>query len=824
MMLPTGSPATSARRRRPATRSVVRALLGVSLIAIGLSVVPLPRFVTVDDYRVDREPLRFTAAAAVTGGDVESPVAEVEPFVTIGVSLPEAPASPVSVRWRDADGWSEWFELEVEADKAPDRGTEEATRADAHVDGVVTEPLWVGTATAYQVRLPAELADDAATTFTTTTAPGAAAPEVMLVRPDDHQLTVESDAVPAGAQSIGQPAIRGRGEWGARAPSSTIGTAPALKLAVVHHSATGNDYTPADVPAILRSIQAFHMDGNGWSDIGYNFIVDKFGGIWEGRDGSLVRNSIGAHAEGFNTGSVGVMALGDYSAGTPGATQVTNIADVIAWKFANAGIDPSTRVDFTSGGSSTIPAGTVVNLPRVVGHRDVGSTDCPGSNLYASLSSRIRPILPALVAGKASPVGVVDVAAGGAASVFVSGWTFDPLETAPIEVHAYIDGVGYNLGPTTIERPDLASAYPGVGTRHGFVATVGGIAPGTHSVCVFGINVGPGTNTLLNCQDVVVRTGDPIGVLEQVIAGPDGALAVSGWAFDPDLAGPADIHVYVDGRGTNLGGASLPRPDVSAAFRGYGPERGFSWSTGGLAPGRHDVCVFAINAGPGANSLLGCRTVVTPGGAPFGVLDAARGGPDGSLLVWGWTIDPDTAAATDVHVYVDGRGTNLGAGSGERPDIARAFPGYGSRHGYTWGTTGLAPGRHDVCAFAIDTAGGRNTLLRCTSAQVPGGSPFGYVDTVTSGGSRIGVSGWTVDPDTAAPANAHVYIDGVGYNIGAAAVLRPDVAASVPGYGPAHGISWVSPVVSPGNHSVCVFGINVGAGSNTLLDCRVVTV
>ena len=811
--------------------TLFRAGLGAALVAVGLSVVPLPTVTSVADYRVDREPLRFEPMAAVqeapsTDGEVVSQVAEVEPFVTIGVALPEAPTSPVSVRWRDDAGWSDWHELEVEVDKGPDQSTDEGAKAAQHRKGVVTEPLWIGNADAYQVRLPEEAVDPAADTSTTTTsAPiDGAGPEVVVVRPDGQRLEVESDSVPAGAQSVGQPAIRTRGEWGARAPSNSVGTASSLKLAVVHHSATGNDYSPADVPGIIRSIQAFHIDGNGWSDIGYNFIVDKFGGMWEGRDGSLLRNSIGAHAEGFNTGSVGVMALGNYTAGAPGAAQVTNIADVIAWKFANAGIDPDTRVDFTSGGSSTVPAGQVVNLPRVVGHRDVGSTDCPGSNLYAQLSSRIRPILPALVAGKASPVGIVDVLAGGPRSVVLSGWTFDPLETDPIEVHVYVDGVGRNLGPTPYERPDLATAYPGVGTRHGFATTIGDLSPGSHSVCVFGINTGPGSNTLLSCRDVVVQTGDPVGNLDSVWAGPDGTVAVSGWALDPDQGAGIEIHAYVDGRGTNLGPAANYRPDIAGAFPGYGGSHGFSWVTSGLGAGRHEVCVFAINVGAGSNNLLGCRTVVAPGGAPVGVLDAAVGGPDGALALWGWTLDPDTVGPTEVHVYVDGVGINLGRANGERADIAAAFPGYASRHGYSWSTTGLAPGRHQVCAFAIDTGGGPNTLLRCTDATVPGGSPFGSVDAISGSGGRVGVVGWTIDPDTSASIEAHVYIDGVGYNTGPAAHYRPDVAAVAPGYGAAHGISWMSPALAPGNHSVCVLGINRGAGGNTLLTCRTVAV
>jgi len=94
--------------------------------------------------------------------------------------------------------------------------------------------------------------------------------------------------------------VHPRTAWSARAPRSTA-YADSVKMAVVHHSASGNSYTPAQVPAVLRSVQAFHLDGRGWSDIGYNVVIDKFGSVWEGRAGGLSRAVVGTHAMGFNT-------------------------------------------------------------------------------------------------------------------------------------------------------------------------------------------------------------------------------------------------------------------------------------------------------------------------------------------------------------------------------------------------------------------------------------------------------------------------------------------------------------------------------------------
>ncbi|MEZ5239760.1 MAG: N-acetylmuramoyl-L-alanine amidase [Microthrixaceae bacterium] len=106
-----------------------------------------------------------------------------------------------------------------------------------------------------------------------------------------------------------------------------------MKLAVVHHSVSSNSYSQAQVPSVIRGIQAYHMDGRGWDDIGYNFVVDRYGGIWEGRGGGATEPVVGAHASGFNTGTVGVMLLGDFSSAQPTSASVQSAGRVIGWKL-----------------------------------------------------------------------------------------------------------------------------------------------------------------------------------------------------------------------------------------------------------------------------------------------------------------------------------------------------------------------------------------------------------------------------------------------------------------------------------------------------------
>ena len=168
--------------------------------------------------------------------------------------------------------------------------------------------------------------------------------------------------------------------------------APVLRLAVVHHTAGSNDYTRAQAAAIVRGIEVYHVQGNGWNDIGYNFLVDRFGTIYEGRGGGIDQNVIGAHAQGFNAGTVGVALVGNFSAATPTQAQQAALVRLLAWRLDVAHIDPLSKVLYTSGGNFKFHAGKLVTLRAVSGHRDTGPSECPGSVAYALLPALTRRI------------------------------------------------------------------------------------------------------------------------------------------------------------------------------------------------------------------------------------------------------------------------------------------------------------------------------------------------------------------------------------------------------------------------------------------------
>ncbi|MCD9623391.1 hypothetical protein [Rhabdothermincola salaria] len=203
------------------------------------------------------------------------------------------------------------------------------------------------------------------------------------------------------------------------------------------------------------------------------------------------------------------------------------------------------------------------------------------------------------------PFGSLDVVRPVSGGVEVAGWAIDPDTSAAIDVHVYAGSTGVAVRADRT-RGDVGAAFPLYGSQHGYSARIE-TGAGPTTVCAYAINVGGGSNVSLGCRTVTVVGGSPFGSLDVVRRTASG-IAVAGWAIDPDTTGAADVHVYVGGAGYALR-ADRPRPDVGAAFPGYGDAHGYAGTL--PAPGSAvPVCVYAINvAGGGGNVLLGCRTV-----------------------------------------------------------------------------------------------------------------------------------------------------------------------------------------------------------------------
>jgi N-acetylmuramoyl-L-alanine amidase len=207
-------------------------------------------------------------------------------------------------------------------------------------------------------------------------------------------ISVASVASTATAGAIPpQPDMVGRAKWGAKRDSGGCKprTDPAygeVRAATVHHTVTANGYSRDDAPGIVLGICRFHRNGNGWNDIGYNFLVDRFGDVYVGRSGGVKKAVVGAHAQGYNSQTTGIASIGTHSSSPISDRAEDAFVSVIAWKLALHGTKAAGRTWLVSGGGEVnrFPNGKKVEVKRVFGHRRVNQTECPGRELNSILT------------------------------------------------------------------------------------------------------------------------------------------------------------------------------------------------------------------------------------------------------------------------------------------------------------------------------------------------------------------------------------------------------------------------------------------------------
>lgn len=331
---------------------------------------------------------------------------DLDPFLLIGFTWTGPDEVGARFRVHHTTGWSEWRPVVRHADHGPDPDTPEASvqAGSGPSRRLTSDPVWVGEADGWQLGIDGDADDldvhlvrpDGTLPAGNTTSTGrgptddTAAGAGGLVPQRSSPLTgVDPVVVPpdgSGEAALTprrgdeRPTVISRAEWGARPPAYDTWTATGLRLVVLHHTGSGesSSYAAADVPAMLRAIQAYHMDANGWMDVGYNFTVDRFGRVWEGREGGMASLTVGSHAYGMNTGSVGIDLLGDFTTYEPTEEAVSAAISLIAWKLFRHGADPARDGTMLPRAEDRFPAMEPVTLPRIVGHQDVNVTACPG--------------------------------------------------------------------------------------------------------------------------------------------------------------------------------------------------------------------------------------------------------------------------------------------------------------------------------------------------------------------------------------------------------------------------------------------------------------
>ena len=286
---------------------------------------------------------------------------------------------PVTVRLRtslDGRAWSRWFGVPLEL-AGEDGGPAKA----------FTEPLWTGAARYVQVRAEAGAGAPAALTKVRVVALD---PAVDGPAPAGRAGGTAAGAAPAARTTrlaAGLDIVT-RKEWGA--DESLRGARPEyakVRMIFVHHTASGNDYTQAEAPAVMRAIYAYHTRSLGWGDIGYNFLIDRFGTIYEGRYGGVRKGVIGAQVLGFNRGSAGVSVIGNFAADAPPAEALASLEKLLAWKLKLDHLQPTGTTRIRCDYGEKFATGAQVTFPVVAGHRQANYTECPGNILYPLLST-----------------------------------------------------------------------------------------------------------------------------------------------------------------------------------------------------------------------------------------------------------------------------------------------------------------------------------------------------------------------------------------------------------------------------------------------------
>jgi hypothetical protein len=421
-----------------------------------------------------------------------------------------------------------------------------------------------------------------------------------------------------------------------------------------------------------------------------------------------------------------------------------------------------------------------------------------------------------------NPFGGLDSVGQLPAGIRVNGWAIDlntgpnNTGTGPVLVRAYIDGRHAADGWANLARPDIAVKYPDAGPNHGYSFTLP-MDQGSHTVCTYASNYGAGASAQLGCQAITVQN-NPVGAVENAVQVPGGIL-ISGYALDFNSTSPIAVHIYADNKFAAGVVTTIARPDLAARYPNAGHNIGYQ-VTIPFAGGSHVLCAYALNAGPGANTLLRCVRVTLQDN-PVGKVESALQYP-GGVTIGGWVLDPDTTGPVSVRVYADGKWVSSGVANLPRPDLAAGYPYNGTNHGFSIFTP-LSPGNHVLCAYGMNIgAGTLNTRFGCVTV-IRAVQPFGASTGIIRAGisNTVQVAGWAIDPDTLGAVPVHVIVDGVDRLTLTANVAYTGTLARFPLYGGSHAYSG-SIVLDAGEHTVCVTAYNVGPGDNLPLGCTVI--
>ena len=468
---------------------------------------------------------RYGMSALSTGKRTTTllPAQTVSSFTLVGLTWvgTVAAGTEFKVRVRESGVWSDWFKLEYTEYQGV--GTDGTESIDARVG---SDPLLTGLANGVEVimqndsgSVPSEMKVTLINSEVTVQDQNIGQQTIRMATSSGTMQTQATSALAGASVSpqgalVPRPRIVSRAEWGAneswRDPVPKVGTK--ILAGIVHHTASTNNYTAAQAPSQMRNLYAYFTKSLKYADMGYNFLVDKYGTIYEGRSGCAVKAvgcdsptipAQGAHTAGLNINTFGVSAIGNYDVLAPKnpAAMVESIASLMAWKLAPYGLDPNAKAYILStdkSGSSKYRAGQTAVTQVISAHRDVGKTACPGRYLYPYMNdirARATTLLAPVIQGVSVSPNVVDESTSGSVTVSAiipanSTWSVDVTNAdsgVPIQATS---GTQATSGPVSFvwDRTDSAGAIVPKGRYAVTVnATVSGVKiPSARNVVAIG--------------------------------------------------------------------------------------------------------------------------------------------------------------------------------------------------------------------------------------------------------------------------------------------------------------------------------------------------
>lgn len=407
-------------------------------------------------------------------------------------------------------------------------------------------------------------------------------------------------------------------------PKPYIDRAGGPRIAVVGDSLTY--FTESQATAALYN--------RGWSPSVTGFggytVAEQFGTAQQVMAASPTAMVIALGTNDIRTMNAGQQTWEGFRADVRRMLSITRSAPCVAWigvndfnGFYGPGIGDLSRVGWVMNyiineelARSGRPAGTTFYGDWASISRRLDYYVAPGDVHHSALGQAAYTELIRSTADRcpgAPMLTALDAVTPGTGEVTISGWALDPDSPASaVPLHVYVNGSFAGVMTANQSRPDVGAAYPAYGPLHGFSSKFpapGGSVP----VCVYAINAyGPSSTPLpLGCRTVQVINANPVGSFD-VVSAAAGQVRVAGWTADPSSSASVSVQVFVNDRLVGSTTADRPRSDVAKVFPQFGPNRGYDASFA-VPAGRANVCVRAINIGPGtASTQLGCRTVTVP--------------------------------------------------------------------------------------------------------------------------------------------------------------------------------------------------------------------